>query len=112
MYPDLYKGLNLRPKDLMAYDSPFISFDGKFVIPNGQIRLLVQARLEVVEVNFIMVDAYSPYTAIVGRPWLHALRAVSSTLHLKVKYLFGGQIEELVGSQSSARQCLVAAILH
>ena len=33
MYPDLYKGLNLRPEDLTAYDSPLVSFDGKVVIP-------------------------------------------------------------------------------
>ena len=38
MYPDLYRGLNLKPEDLMAYDSPFISFEGKTVIPKGQIR--------------------------------------------------------------------------
>ena len=68
MYPDLYKGLNLRPKDLTAYDSPLVSFDRKVVIPRGQIRLLVQASSEVVEVDFIMVDAYSPYTTIVARP--------------------------------------------
>ena len=64
------------------------------------------------EVDFIVVDAYSPYTAIVARPWLHALGVVSSTLHQKVKYLAGGQIKDIVGSQSTARQCLVAAILH
>ena len=38
--------------------------------------------------------------------------AVSSTLHLKVKYPSGDQVEELVGSQSMARQCLVAAIRY
>ena len=81
MYLDLYKGLNLRPEDLMAYDSPLISFEGKTVVPKGQIRLPIQTRLEVVEVDFIVVDAYSPYTAIVARSWLHALGAVSSTLH-------------------------------
>ena len=68
MYPDLHKGLNLRLKDLMVYNSPLVSFDRKVVILRGQIRLLMQAGLEVVEVNFIMVDAYSPYTAIVARP--------------------------------------------
>ena len=51
-----------------------------------------------VEVNFIVVDAYSPYTAIVARPWLHALGVVSSTLHLKVKYMSRDWIEELVES--------------
>ena len=65
-----------------------------------------------VEADFIMVDAYSLYTAIVAQPWLYALGAVSSTLHLKVKYSSGDQIEELVKSQFMARQCLVAAIIH
>ena len=68
MYPDLYKWLNLKPEDLTAYDSPLVSFDGKVVILRGQIRLLVQAETEVVEVDFIVVDAYSPYKAIVARP--------------------------------------------
>ena len=81
MYPNLYKGLNLRLEDLTSYDSPLVSFNGKIVIPNGQIRLPVQIGLEVLKVNFIIVNSYSPYTAIVTRPWLHALGAVSSTLH-------------------------------
>ena len=68
MYPDLYNELGLKSKDLTAYNSPLVSFDGKVVIPKGQIRLPVQARSEVVKVNFIVVDAYSPYTAIVARP--------------------------------------------
>ena len=28
MYSKLYKGLNLRPKDLTIYNSPMVSFDG------------------------------------------------------------------------------------
>ena len=112
MYPYLYNKLGLKPEDLTAYDSPLVSFDGKIVIPKSQIRLPIQAESEVVEVNFIIVDVYSPYTAIVARPWLHALGAVSSTLHLKVKYPSGDRIEELVGSQSMARQCLIPAIMH
>ena len=111
MYFNLYRGLNLKPEDLTTYDSPLLGFDRK-VILRGQIRLPVQARSEVVEVDFIVVDAYSSYTAIVARSWLHALGAISSTLHLKVKYLSRDQIEELVGSQFVAKQCLVAVIMH
>ena len=112
MYPDLYRGLNLRLENLTAYDSPLVSFDGKIVTSRGQIRLPVQAGTEVVEVDFIVVDAYSPHTTIVAKPWLHTLKAVSSTLHQNVKYPSKGQIEEIVGSQSITRQCLVAVILH
>ena len=89
-----------------------MNFEGKMVVPRGQIRLPMQTRSDVVEVDFIMVDAFSPYTTIMGRPWLHSLGAVSSTLHQKVKYPSGGQVLEIVGSQSMARQCLIAAIQH
>ena len=97
MYPDLYKRLNLNLEDLTAYDSPLVSFDRKVVILRGQIRLTMQVGSKVVEVDFIVVDVYSPYTAIMARPWLYAL---------------GDQIEEFVGSQSMARQCLVFVIMH
>ena len=68
MYLDLFKGLNLRAEDLTPYDSPLVSFEGKVIIPKGQIKLPVQTGSEMVEVDFIVVDAYSPYTAIVARP--------------------------------------------
>ena len=33
MYPDLYKGLNLKLEDLERYDSPLMGFDGRMVFP-------------------------------------------------------------------------------
>ena len=68
IYPDLYKGLNLKLEELTAYESPLVSFEGKTVIPKSQIRLPIQTDSEVVEVDFIVIDSYSPYTAIVARP--------------------------------------------
>ena len=35
MYLDLYRGLNLKPENLTAYNSPLVSFDGRVVIPRG-----------------------------------------------------------------------------
>ena len=112
MYPDLYKGLSLRAEDLTPYSSPLMSFEGKVIIPKGQIRFHVQTGSKTVEVDFIVVEAYSPYTVIVARPWLHTLGAVSSTLYQKVKYPSEGQIEEILGDQAMVRQCMVAAIRH
>ena len=105
MCPDLYKGLSVRAKDLTPYSSPLVSFEGKVIIPKVQIILPVQTGSETVEVDFIMVDAYSPYTAIIAKPWLHTLGVVSSTLHQKIKYPSEGQIEEILGDQAMARQC-------
>ena len=41
MYPDLFRGLKLRPEDLTCYDSPLIGFDGKIVFSRGQIKLTI-----------------------------------------------------------------------
>ncbi|XP_075655167.1 uncharacterized protein LOC142625381 [Castanea sativa] len=111
MYPDLFNVLNLKAKDLEKYDSPLVGFDGKPVIPQGMIRLPVQVEDEEVQVNFIVVKAYSPYTAILAKPWLHAMGAVSSNLHVKVKYPTRGRVGVLLSSQSMARQCVVSAIV-
>ena len=110
IYPDLYKGLNLKPKDLEKYDMPLISFNGRMIVPRKMIRLPVQAGDEEVQVSFIVVEAYSPYTAILARLWLHAMGAISSTLHLKVKYPTQGRVGELIESQVMARQFLIVAI--
>ena len=101
MYPDLYKGLNLKLEDLEKCDSPLVGFNERMVIPRGMIRLPVQVGDEEVQVNFIVIEAYSLYTA---------LGIVLTTLHLKVKYPTQGRVEELVESQAVARQCLVAAV--
>ena len=112
MYLDLFRGLGLKEKDLESYKAPFIGFSGKMVISKGRIKLSVQVEKKEVLVDFIMVNAYSPYIAILARLWLHTLGAISSTLYQKVKLPTEGQIGEIRGCQTSARQCLIVAINH
>ena len=112
MYLDLFKGLGLKPKDLSKYNVPLVGFNEKTIISNGMIKLYVQMGKEVVNVDFIVVEAYSPYTAILTRPWLHAMGSMSSTLHVKLKYPTEGRVEELLGCQVVARQCMVAVVRH
>ena len=80
------------------------------MVLGGMIRLLVQVGAKEVHVNLIVVEAFSPYIAILAKPQLHVMGVVSSTLHLKVKYPTQERMGELVGSQATARQCLVSAI--
>ena len=68
MYPGLFKGLGLKNQDLAKYDSPLVSFDGRVVIPQGQISLPISMEGKEVIVTFIVVNSFSPYTAILGRP--------------------------------------------
>ena len=112
MYLDLYKGPELKSEDLSRYDTPLVGFDEKIVTPEGQIKLSVVTKGKEVEVNFIMVNAFSPYTAILRRPWIHAMVAIPSTLHQKIKFAIKDSVMVVQANQRMARQCLVAAINH
>ena len=68
MYPDLFKGLELKNEDLSKYSTPLVRFYGKMVIPEGQISLPMNMEGKEVVVAFIVVASFSPYTTILGRP--------------------------------------------
>ena len=63
-----------------------------------------------VMVTFIVVRSFSPYIAILGRPWIHAMKAILSTLHVKVKFPTEHGVAMVRGNQQVARQYLVAAV--
>ena len=99
MYPDPFKGLGLKSGDLSRYDTPLMGFDGRMVILEGKITFLVNMKGKKVMVTFIMVTSFSPYTAILGRPWIHVMRAIPSTLHVKVKFRIEQGIAVVRGNQ-------------
>ena len=100
---DLFKGLGLKDKDLSKYDMPLVRFDGQVVIPEGQISLPVNMEGKEVVVAFIVVVSFSPYTTILGRPWIHAMGAVPSNLHVKVKFRIEQGIVVVKRSQQVAK---------
>ncbi|XP_050242493.1 uncharacterized protein LOC126691500 [Quercus robur] len=110
MYPDLFKGLGLKKEDLVKHTSPLVGFDGKVVIPEGQISLPVIMGGKEVSVTFTIVSSFSPYTAILGKPWIHSMRAVPSTLHVKIKFPTEQGVIVIKGNQQVARQCLTIVV--
>ena len=100
----------MKSQDLAKYDTPLVSFDGRVVVPEGQISLSVDMEGKEVIVTFIVVRSFSPYTATLGRPWIHAMKAVPSTLHVKVKFPTEYGVAVVRGNQRVARQCLVAVV--
>ena len=110
MYLDLFKGLGLKNEDLLKYDTPLVGFNGQVVILEGQISLPVSMEGKEVTIAFIVVASFSPYTTILGRSWIHAMGAVSSTRHVKVKFHTEQGIAIVRGSQQVAKQCLVVTV--
>jgi len=86
VYPDLFKGLNLKNGDLSKYNTPQAGFDGQMVVLEGQISLSINMEDKEVIMTFIVAASFSPYMATFGRAWIHAREAILSTLHVKVKF--------------------------
>ncbi|GFZ18564.1 hypothetical protein Acr_27g0003030 [Actinidia rufa] len=60
--------------------------------------------------DFIVVDCPSPYNAILGRPTMGGIKAITSTYHLKMKFPTLTGIGEVKGDQKVARQCFISAM--
>ena len=43
-------------------------------------------------ITFQVMDIEPSYTCFLGRPWIHAARVITSTLHQKLKFLFEGRL--------------------
>jgi hypothetical protein len=76
----------------------------------GRITLTVHTGPISLETEFIVINVPSPYTAIMGRRWLHRLKAVPSSFHQKLRFPTDFGIMEIKGDQVASKQCIMAAI--
>ncbi|GMP73163.1 hypothetical protein CsSME_00030995 [Camellia sinensis var. sinensis] len=87
-----------------------VGFNGTPTWPLGITSLEVQADTRKVITEFTVIDTPSPYNIILGRPWLHAMRAVPSTLHQLLRFPTEHGIEVVRGDQLQAKNCSMAAM--
>ena len=80
-------------------------FNGATTLTVGDIALSVKAGPVTQQVLFSVVKDLGPYNAIIGRTWLHAMKAIPSTYHKIISYLTASGKVDLQGSQLAARQC-------
>ncbi|GAU38385.1 hypothetical protein TSUD_147530 [Trifolium subterraneum] len=115
MYSGLFKVLQLTEENLVPYvGSDLQGFNGSTTKPWGYVDLIVtfgeNKAMKSVKVKFLVIDCPSLYNCIVGRPTLAELFAVSSTIHLKLKYYTKeGQVATINGDIEAARRCFEAA---
>ncbi|KAL5541827.1 hypothetical protein UlMin_009537 [Ulmus minor] len=93
--------------------SSLSSFTGDSISSEGILNLPVELGSSpcqhIQAVDFVLVDCPSPYNAIIGRPTLNKIRAVTSTYHLLVKFPTVWGIGILRGDQTESREIYEAA---
>ncbi|KAI5398632.1 hypothetical protein KIW84_064124 [Lathyrus oleraceus] len=88
------EGLILTPTDLIVR-----AFDGSKRAVFGEVELPVKIGPEVFKSVFYVMDIQPAYSCLLGRPWIHAAGAVTSTLHQKLKYIWDRQVVTVCGEE-------------
>ncbi|XP_057949885.1 uncharacterized protein LOC131144936 [Malania oleifera] len=114
MFWSVLVGMKIGKERLKPVSTPLVGFGGNTVHPLGTITLPVTIGTTPQQVTtlaeFLVVDRPSVYNVILGRPFLNAVWAVSSTYHLEVKFPTPQGIRSAKGDQAAARSCYVMAL--
>uniref|UniRef100_A0A2N9GIU6 Uncharacterized protein n=1 Tax=Fagus sylvatica TaxID=28930 RepID=A0A2N9GIU6_FAGSY len=114
LYLPAYQQMRLDKDKLRPMDAPLVGFTGDKVCPVGIVTLPITVgthpKTVSKTVDFLVVNCPSAYNAIIGRPTLNRLRAVTSTYHLLLKFPTEHGIGEVRGDQIAARECYLASL--
>ena len=76
-----YEGLTLKPSNIVVRD-----FDGSKITVHGEVDIPVKVGSQTFESTFYVMDIRPSYSCLLGRPWIHEVGEVTSTLHQMLKY--------------------------
>ncbi|KAH1213274.1 hypothetical protein GmHk_14G041263 [Glycine max] len=81
------------------------AFDGTRREVMGEIDIPIQIGPHTCNVMFQVMDINPAYSCLLGRPWIHALGVVPSTLHQKLKFAVGGLLVIVSGEEHMLVSC-------
>ncbi|XP_038678391.1 uncharacterized protein LOC119979835 [Tripterygium wilfordii] len=100
-----YEGMDLDETLILWKSTALIGFNGEVSHSVGEVVLPIYALGLNKQTRFSVMDSPSAYNAILGRPWLHAIRAVPSTYYQILRYPNNNGVREILGDQHSSRSC-------
>ena len=114
MYFQAFERMGLKVNDLKRSHNPVYGFTGDSVVLLGVILLSMTLeeypRQSCVMADFLVIDQPSAFNAILRRPSLRELRAITSIYHLLMKFLTPQGVGEVKGDQQESRQCYHQAV--
>lgn len=93
LFWDAFSKMGIDEEQLKPAPTTLKGFTGDAVQPMGSITLPISVGTDLyvatVMTEFLVVRTRSAYNAIIGRPTLNALKAITSSYHLKIKFPTG-----------------------
>ncbi|XP_072066334.1 uncharacterized protein [Arachis hypogaea] len=107
--------ISIQVGELLPSSGELIGFSGERVPIMGHIWLKTTMgdipMSKSIDIQYLIVDCYSLYNIIIGRPALNIFRAVVSTLHLCVKFpVQENKIATVYADHQEAQQCYNASL--
>ncbi|XP_015945427.1 uncharacterized protein LOC107470543 [Arachis duranensis] len=105
-----FEKMKLSNKILQPYHGDLVGFSGERVPVLGSVWLQTtlgeQPLFKTQDIQYLVVDCFSPYNLILGRPFLNKFTAIVSTVHLCVKFpVQDNLVATIHGDLHEARQC-------
>nr|XP_016498222.1 PREDICTED: uncharacterized protein LOC107816979 [Nicotiana tabacum] len=72
---------------------------------SGEIALPVLAGGVTLETTFCVINQDTAYNTIIGKPWIHAMRAIPSSLYQVIKFPTPRGIFSIHSEQRTAQEC-------
>ncbi|XP_072058085.1 uncharacterized protein [Arachis hypogaea] len=115
MFLSTFKKMQLTKSKLQPSSDELVGFSGERIPVTGYIwvrtTLGEPPHSETLDIQYLIVDCFSPYNIILGRPSLNAFGAIVSTVHLCVKFCSeAGTIATVHSDRKEARQCYNAGL--
>jgi hypothetical protein len=104
------RNMGFDDSDIQKRSVPLVGFSGETAHSIGEIVVPTFAGGVNKQVKFLVIDAPATYNVILGRPWLHQMKAVASTYHQCLKFPTPWGVEEIRGDQEEARGCYKQAL--
>ncbi|XP_026377761.1 uncharacterized protein LOC113272069 [Papaver somniferum] len=86
LFYDTFKRMELNNEQLISSYHTIYGFNGAPRKPLGDIVMQINAGPMKIDTHFSVVDALSPYNAIIGRRWVHKLKGITSTYHQCLRF--------------------------
>ncbi|XP_052118863.1 uncharacterized protein LOC110272923 [Arachis duranensis] len=110
-----FEKMKLSTNILQPFIGDLVGFSGERVPVMGSVWLQTtlgeQPLSKTQDIQFLVVDCFSPYNLILGRPFLNKFAAIVSTVHLCVKFPVQDKVIATVhGDLQEARHCYNASL--
>ncbi|XP_021717652.1 uncharacterized protein LOC110685433 [Chenopodium quinoa] len=107
---DTLKHMNIDEKNIVKKSTMLVGFSRETKKISGEITLATYGKGINLQVKFLVVDTLSSYNMILGRPWIHEMKAIPSTYHQVIKFPTRWGIQEISGDPREAKECYKIAL--